>query len=176
MQQPTDRFADGFKNMTAIENQKLTVGWREWVALPDLNIPAIKAKIDTGAKTSSLHAFDIEVFRADGGQKVRFGIHPLQRNTDIVLYCEADIKERRTVTDSGGHREERYVIFTTLSLGDYRWPIEMTLARRYNMKYRMLLGRSALHGRFLIDLDKSYMFGRSLPKAYAMARGKRRTK
>lgn len=163
-------------NMTAMEDQKLTVGWREWVALPDLNIPAIKAKIDTGAKTSSLHAFDMEVFRAGGGQKVRFGIHPLQRNTDIVLYCEADIKDLRTVTDSGGHGEERYVICTTLSLGNHRLPIEITLARRDNMKYRMLLGRSALRGRFLIDLEKAYLFGRTLAKSYARGRGIRRTK
>ncbi|MDF1590630.1 MAG: ATP-dependent zinc protease [Desulfobacterales bacterium] len=162
--------------MTAVKNQKLTAGWREWVALPDLNIPAIKAKIDTGAKTSSLHAFDMEVFKTDNGQKVRFGIHPLQRNTDIVIYCEADIKELRTITDSGGHREERYVICTTLSLGNRQWPIEMTLARRDNMKYRMLLGRSALRGRYFIDLEKAYILGRTLSKSYAKDRGKRRTK
>ena len=161
--------------MSTLQNQKSIIGWREWVALPDLKIPAIKAKIDTGAKTSSLHAFDIRVFEADGGQKVRFGIHPLQRNTDIVIYCEADIKELRTVTDSGGHSEARYVICTTLSLGNQRWPIEMTLARRDNMKYRMLLGRSALRGRLLIDLDRAYVFGRTLPKTFAKDRAKRRT-
>ena len=146
---------------TGFDTALHTIGWREWVALPELGIDRIKAKIDTGAKTSSLHAFDIRVFGAGGGQKVRFGIHPLQRNTDIVIYCEADIKELRTVTDSGGHSEARYVICTTLSLGNQRWPIEMTLARRDNMKYRMLLGRSALRGRAVIDVDQTYQHGLS---------------
>lgn len=150
----------------AAENEKITIGWREWVALPDLNIPAIKVKIDTGARTSALHAFDLEVFERDGRQKVRFGIHPLQRKTRIVRYCVADVQEKRMVTDSGGHCENRYVIRTTLSLADKLWPIEVTLSRRDTMRYRMLLGRTALQGWLIIDPAKSYLAGRALSRSY----------
>ncbi|MDP2643575.1 MAG: ATP-dependent zinc protease [Desulfobacterales bacterium] len=152
--------------MTASEDNKAIIGWREWVALPDLKIPAIKAKIDTGARTSALHAFDIEVFKVKNRKKVRFGIHPMQKNTSIVCYCEADVKEQRMVKDSGGHSEQRYIIHTTLSWANKLWPIEVNLTRRDNMKFRILLGRSALQGRFLIDLDRSYLAGRYLAKAY----------
>ena len=151
---------------TCSENKKPIIGWREWVALPDLNIPAIKAKIDTGARTSALHAFDMQVFEADGGQRIRFAIRPLQRKKNVVLYCAADLLEQRMVTDSGGHRELRYVIGTTLSWRDILWPIEITLARRDTLKFRMLLGRTALRDRFLVDPEKSYLAGRSLSKSY----------
>ncbi len=161
-------FCETVRNMRSIRaDNMLTIGWREWVTLPDLNIPAIKAKIDTGAKTSALHAFDVMAFMADGRQRVRFGIHPLRRRKHLVRYCEADILEQRMVTDSGGHRELRYVIQSRVSLTDIIWPIEITLTCRDNMNFRMLLGRTALKNRFLIDPEKSYTTGQLIAKAYA---------
>ena len=161
-------FYEMVRNMGSITaDNMLTIGWREWVTLPDLNIPAIKAKIDTGAKTSALHTFDVKAFMADGRQRVRFGIRPLRRKKHLVRYCETDILEERMVTDSGGHRELRYVIQSRLSLAGLIWPIEITLTCRDNMTFRMLLGRTALKNRFLIDPEKSYTTGHLLAKAYA---------
>jgi len=139
------------------------VGWREWVALPDLGIMAVKVKVDTGAKTSALHAFDIRSFTRAATQWVRFGLHPLSRREDIVIHCEAPVIDRRRVSDSGGHREERYVIATEIQLGGCRWPIEITLTNREDMQFRMLLGRTALvTAGLLVDPSRSYQTGRRL--------------
>ncbi len=142
--------------------EKLRVGWREWVALPDLMILAIKAKIDSGARTSALHTYFVEPFKKKGVFKVRFGIHPLQRRKDIEVVCEADIVDYREVSDSGGHREKRYVIETPVKLGETQWPIEVTLTNRDPMIFRMLLGRSAMKGKLLVNPGISYRTGRML--------------
>ncbi len=136
------------------------LGWREWVGLPDLGIRQLKAKVDTGARTSALHAFEVRPFIEDGRERVEFSIHPIQKDLETVITCMADVIDRRTVTDSGGHREERYVIQTTLSLGSDSWPIEMTLTARDNMRFRMLLGRTAIKNRAVVDAGRSYVVGK----------------
>ena len=138
---------------------KMLIGWREWCALPDLKIPYIKAKVDTGARTSALHAFFVEPYEEDGLQMVKFGVHPLQKRVDVEIICHCRVKDFRAVSDSGGHREMRYVIETPVTLGHQTWPIEMTLTNRDTMKFRMLLGRKALSG-IQVFPDESFLFGR----------------
>lgn len=137
------------------------VGWREWVALPELGIARIKAKVDTGASTSAIHAIHIRRFREDGCERVRFSVHPIQRRTDLTVECVADLVDERMVTSSTGHRERRLVIRTALEIAGRRWAIELTLANRDTMGFRMLLGRSAMHGRLLVDPSASFLAGAS---------------
>lgn len=133
------------------------IGWREWIALPELGIPKIKAKIDTGARSSALHAFDIYTFEVDGKPRVRFKVHPKQRDTNQTIIAEAELIDERKVRSSSGQAELRPVILTEVNLMGKIWQIELTLTNRELMGFRMLLGRQALRGIFLINPGKSYL-------------------
>lgn len=133
------------------------IGWREWIALPELGINKIKAKVDTGARTSALHAFSLKPFVENGKNRLSFDIHPLQHNTNQVITCIADVIDKRLVTDSGGHTEARYVIKTPIIIAGQIWSIEITLTERENMLFRMLLGRSALRRRFIVNPARSFI-------------------
>lgn len=133
------------------------IGWREHLALPDLGIREVKAKIDTGARSSALHAFDVVIFECDGKKRVRFKVHPYQRDTTRTVTAEAELIEQRQVRSSGGHSQIRPVIQTTVELNGARWLIELTLTNRDVMGFRMLLGRQAVRKRFLVDAGKSFL-------------------
>ena len=136
------------------------IGWREWVGLPDLNAKAIKAKVDTGARSSSLHAFEIEKFTRDEESWVRFKIHPDQRTSKRTIETEAKVLEYRSVRSSSGKASLRPVILTKVMLLDVVWSVEVTLANRDEMGFRMLLGREAFRRRFVVDAGNSYYGGR----------------
>ncbi|WP_172326704.1 30S ribosomal protein S6--L-glutamate ligase [Mangrovicoccus sp. HB161399] len=138
--------------MTDISNDQtdFRLGWEEWLSLPALGLPALKAKVDTGARTSALHAFDIEPFGPINKPKVRFGVHPIPGRDELSIPCSATIVDRREVTSSNGDMELRYVIRTEVHMGNRSWPIEVTLTNRGSMAYRMLLGRQALMDDMLV--------------------------
>jgi hypothetical protein len=144
---------------SSISNRQV-LGWREWISFPELGISQIKAKIDTGARTSCLHAFYVEPFERDGQQWVYFDIHPIQGDTNEVLRCEAPVLDQRIVRDSGGHEEMRYVIQTIVSIGGNPLKAEVTLSDRDGMKFRVLLGRTAIRGNYLVDSSRSYLCGK----------------
>ena len=136
------------------------IGWREWVGLPDMGIRAIKAKVDTGAASSSLHAFDVESFRKEDEDWVRFQVHPIQRNDEKIIEVESKVLEYRSVRSSSGKATTRPVIVTHVALMGMVWPVELTLADRSLMGFRMLLGREGMRRRFLVDSAKSFCGGR----------------
>ncbi|WP_372872280.1 ATP-dependent zinc protease [Shewanella sp.] len=134
------------------------IGWREWGVLPEIGAEKIKIKIDTGAKTSCLHAHKIRPFQRNKVKWVEIWLHPEQGSNRSVR-CEFPVHDRRLVTDSGGHRQLRFVIKTSLILGEHEFELELTLSNRDNMRFRMLLGRRAMTGRFLVDPAASYLIG-----------------
>jgi hypothetical protein len=136
------------------------IGWREWVGLPEFGIEAIKAKVDTGARSSSLHAYNLREFERDGEKWVRFKVHPVQRNREVTVAIEARVIEYRSVRSSSGKATRRPVVTTQLKLLGITWPVELTLASRDKMGFRMLLGREAFRGRFLVDAGNSYFGGK----------------
>ncbi|MFZ1754107.1 MAG: RimK/LysX family protein [Caldilineaceae bacterium] len=136
------------------------IGWREWVGLPDLGIAQIKVKVDTGARSSSLHASGLEFFQREGAQWVRFQMQPVQRRRSRSLTAEAPVFEMRSVRSSSGKASLRPVIITNVTLLGITWPVELTLASRDKMGFRMLLGREAFRRRFLVDAGKSYYGGK----------------
>jgi hypothetical protein len=154
---------------------KPVIGWREWLALPALGVPAIKAKVDTGARSSALHAFDVEIFSLDGKEMVRFKVHPFQRDTDATVQCVAELFDRRTVRSSAGHESMRPVILAEVELGGQPWIIELTLTRRDAMGFRMLLGRQAIRRRFRVEPGRSYLLSRTQADEFKLAQRKNST-
>lgn len=140
---------------------KIILGSEEWCSFPELGIPAIKARVDSGAKTSALHAINIAPFVKEGENWVKFDINPIQNNLKTVIHCEAKLIDKRIVKSSSGFREQRYVIQTQLKIGDDVWTIEMTLTNRDSMGFRMLLGREAMSGRILVDPEQKYLLGQT---------------
>jgi ribosomal protein S6--L-glutamate ligase len=138
---------------------KIILGCEEWCSFPELGIPTIKARVDSGAKTSALHAINIAPFVKDEQNWVRFDINPIQNNVKTIIHCEARLVDKRVVKSSSGYREHRYVIQTSLDIGNSKWLIEMTLTNRDSMGFRMLLGREAMSGRVLVDPEQKYLLG-----------------
>lgn len=165
------RDQQGMKQMDN-ENQKLIIGSEEWCSLPSLGVPAIKARVDSGAKTSSVHAFNIQTFKKGGKPWVSFEVHPIQNNRRVVVRCESKICDRRLVKSSSGISEKRYVIRETVKLGERSWDIEITLTNRDSMGYRMLLGRQAMGDRMLVDPAESFCLGDVSAGALTHAYGK----
>ena len=138
---------------------KVVVGAEEWCMFSTLGVPAIKARVDSGAKTSSIHAFNIQTFKRDNNPWVSFEIHPLQQNRTTTIRCEAPVIDRRNVKSSSGESEKRFVIKVPMQLGDHEWDVELTLTNRDSMGYRMLLGREAMNNRILVDPSESFLLG-----------------
>lgn len=144
-----------------VKQPKTIIGWEEWCELPDIGLPAIKAKIDTGAKTSALHAYDITTHMQGNAEYITFKIHPVQGNNDIERTCTAPLIDQRVITSSNGERENRYVIATSITIGSITMNAELTLTSRHNMAFRMLLGREALKkARFIVDSSKTFTQGK----------------
>lgn len=142
-----------------MNSNKLIVGSQEWCSLPSLTIPAINARVDSGAKTSSLHAFNIQSFTRNGTAWVSFEVHPIQGDRKTTVRCESPVVDRRFVKSSSGNKEKRFVINAPLQIGGDVWEIELTLTNRDSMGYRMLLGREAMNGRILVDPSESFLLG-----------------
>ncbi len=154
---------------------KIIIGSEEWCAFPGLGIPAIKARVDSGAKTSSIHAFNIHKIRRNGESWISFEVHPLQGDRRTVIRCEQPILDKRVVKSSSGIAETRYVIAARIKVGNEAWDIEITLANRDSMGYRMLLGREAMSGRMLVDPSLSFCLGECPDRNWTIITAQRKT-
>ena len=152
------------ESTTVNSEKKLIVGWREWISLPDLEISRIKAKLDTGAHTSSLHTYFIEPLNGYAQPRVRFGVHPLQHTEKKEIICTAEIVDQRLISDSGGHSEMRFIIRTSLTMGKKTWPIDLSITNREQMRYRLLLGRTAIRDFLVVDPALSFTLGKPASK------------
>lgn len=152
------------------------LGWREWVSLPDLGIGQIKAKVDTGARTSALHAYEIEEYTRGGQLHVRFKVHPSQKSAKETVTARALVLDRRHVKSSAGHLTFRYVIETDIVIDGAKWPIELTLVNRDEMGFRMLLGRQAVRRRWLVDPSHSFLASKRQTKILAKKKKSKITK
>lgn len=141
------------------KSPRIVIGWREWVGLPELGVQKIKAKIDTGARSSALHAWNIEAFEDDGAEWVRFDLHPLQRTDSLIISVVAPLSRRKDVKSSNGQIETRYAIKTKILIGDVKASTELSLTNRDEMGFRMLIGRTAMAKKFLISPDQSFLAG-----------------
>ena len=139
---------------------KIIIGSREWCSLPELGINLIKAKIDSGAKTTALHADNLTKFSKKGENWVKFSLHPLKSRPELIVECEAKLIEKRIIKSSNGTKEERFVIETKLVLGNLSYQIEVTLTNRKLMGFHMLLGRQAMSNKVLIDCEFRYLLGK----------------
>ena len=158
--------------MTKTSHSNTLTGWREWVALPDLGVDWIKAKIDTGARTSSLHAFDIQEFDREGESWVRFRVKPWQDSQEDTVVVETPVHDRRAVRSSSGHAQERLVVMLLIRLVDREVLAEVTLSNRDEMGFRMLIGREALRRGYAVDPARSFLGGRAPREARRRNRGK----
>lgn len=161
--------------MTRHRSSPRLIGWREWAALPDLGVAPIKAKLDTGAWTSVIHAWEVQPFENAGQEWVRFVVHPGQRDRKNTVRCEAQVVDRRNITSSSGHREQRYIIETAIKFGSENWPIELGLTDRDEMGFRLLIGRKAMRGQFIVDPESSFRLGRPSKKKTPRGAPKKRT-
>lgn len=159
---------------TAIDKSNFILGRKEWVTLPHLGLSAIKAKIDTGARTSALHARDIEPFGAGVGMRVRFIVHPIPLKPSLAVVCDAPVKDLREIMSSSGVRERRYIIETAILIGGREWMIELGLTNREAMTHRMLIGRQALPADALVDPAAAYVHARLSAAAYTTAKSRKR--
>ncbi|WP_241558827.1 RimK/LysX family protein [Halobacteriovorax sp. HLS] len=135
---------------------KKIIGWREWVELPEIGVKSVKAKVDSGARTSSLHVFDMTFYHRAGKEYAKFSVHPYQKDDKTSIVCREEVIEYRKIRSSNGQVEKRPVILTNVKLLDETWPVEITLTNRDEMGFRMLLGRTAFRKKFLVDCDKSF--------------------
>jgi len=156
--------------------QKRAAGWREWVSLPSIGVGSIKAKLDTGARTSALHAFNIETYWSDGELWARFFVHPYQKNDRREIACDARIEDIRIVSNPGGRRQRRLVIRTDVRLGDETWPIDLSLTDRDEMGFRLLIGRTTMHGKLIVDPDHSYLLGKRKTKKKRKRKNRKKKK
>lgn len=149
-----------------IQDKEMVFGWEEWVELPGLGLPAVRAKIDTGARSSSIHAFMIEPYGRAEKPRVRFGVHPVPERPEVVVYCTAELVDQREVTSSNGETELRYIVRTPVRVGGQEWPIEISLTNRESMQYRMLVGRTALRDNIIVDPNRACVQGELSPALY----------